>query len=198
MTVYFVLIFLGPGGKFNRKWTNQAVVQYCWWARALVLKVFLSKVPFNPFPESSTCLQSETPWNHRISGWKGPQQSPGPAFFGKSMVMTRWPSQANLCTTSGNPAFPEDIPRAGCSHNEISTLQGCSNCCSWLLYIGGSLPRRTWLLPPPVPCLQQCPVHFCTAPAPNLKSRVRKEGKTNTQQHFLVIINIFIVKNTIK
>lgn len=65
-----VLIFLRSAGKFNRKWTNQALVHDCWWPRTLVLKILLSKAPFNPFPESSTCLQSETSWNHRTLGWK--------------------------------------------------------------------------------------------------------------------------------
>lgn len=91
--------------------------------------------------------------------------------------------------------FPGDIPRAGCSHCEISTqlLQVLQ-----LTSIQGSLPHRTWLLPPFVSHLQKCPVQPCTAPASNLKSSMRKEGKTNTQLCFLVIINIFIVKNTIK
>lgn len=57
--------------------------------------------------------------------------------------------------------------------------------------------RNFNLDPTPVPW-QPSILHFCTALASNWESTVRKEGQTNTLQCFLVIINIFIVKNTIK
>lgn len=168
MTLYFVLIFLGPGGKFNRKWTNQAIVQYCWWARALVLKVFLSKVPFNPFPESSTCLQSETPWNHRISGWKGPQQSPGQPSLAKAwswlddpvrqICVQRWRIQhfprifQGLVVLTVKSALYRAAPIAVvdfCTSEVLFlTEPGCflllSPACSSALCISAQLQLQTW------------------------------------------------------
>lgn len=91
-SIFSVLISLRSGDKFNRKWTNQALVQYCWWVRALLLRIFLSKFLLSHSLNQVLALKSETSSNHRILGWKGPQGSPGPAFFGKSTLMTRWAS----------------------------------------------------------------------------------------------------------
>lgn len=160
---FYVLIFLISADKSERKWKNQALVQSCWWA--LVLKVFLSKIPFNLFPESSTCLQTETWWNHSVPGWKGLQGSPGPALFGKSthpvrqnLSVQHWGIQhfPGICqglvvltvksafSRASTIAVADFCSSKGLFHTERGCFLLFSPACSTALYISALLQLQTW------------------------------------------------------